>query len=201
MKCADFQFNMKWHIRSAITLVLHWRLAESNITVVPWVMRMDWSCWCHNYMADVVPPSTDLAFDRSDKHNSASPSAIQIKMGKRQSVLKTDVINKPEKGEWIDISDNFLLLTACMFERSTYLPTHAIHHAIYITYIQTPTCFSTHIPSSWSYHKQDVQANLLIYVLFIVISLIKTLVAKIHKMYTINKIDIRVKRDKPTGCN
>jgi len=44
--------------------------------------------------------------------------------------------------------------------------------------------------NSWSYHKQDVQANLLIYVLFTAISLIKKLVAKIHKMYTINKIEI-----------
>jgi len=50
-------------------------------------------------MADVVPPSTALAFDQHDKHNSTSPSAIQVKVGKRKSVLKTDVINQPDKGE------------------------------------------------------------------------------------------------------
>jgi len=31
-----------WHTQSMVALVLCWRLAESNITVMPSVMRMDW---------------------------------------------------------------------------------------------------------------------------------------------------------------
>jgi len=43
-----------------------------------------------------------------------------------------------------------------MAYQSAYFPTHAIYRAIYITYIQTPTRFSTQVPSSGSYHNKDV---------------------------------------------
>ena len=46
---------------------------------------------------------------------------------------------------------------------------------IYIACITTTSCFGTKVPSSGSYYNKSVRANLLIYVLFIVISLIKTL--------------------------
>jgi len=36
-----FQFNVIWHTRSMATLVVCWRLAESDVTVMPSVMFMD----------------------------------------------------------------------------------------------------------------------------------------------------------------
>jgi len=66
-----------------------------------------------------------------------------------------------------------------------YFPTYALHNSIYTTHIKTPTCFSSQVPSSGSYYNKGVQANLLIYALFVVLSLIKSVV--IHKMYKIYK--------------
>ena len=61
----------------------------------------------------------------------------------------------------------------------------------YTLHIQkTPTCFSTQVPNSRIYYNKGVQASLLIYVLFLVTSVIKTLFVKIHKMYKMCKIDI-----------
>jgi hypothetical protein len=142
-------------------------------------------------VADDVPASTALAFV-TKVTNIILHHLVQYKwqISGRQSVLKTDVINQPEKGEWIDICHNFMLLTPCMFLWPAYFPTYARNYTIYIQYIQTPTCFSTQVPSSGSYHNKAVQASLLIYVLVTGARLIKTLVAKIHKMYTIYKIDI-----------
>jgi len=36
-----FQFNVIWHRRSLVALVLHWRLAESDITVMPSAASVD----------------------------------------------------------------------------------------------------------------------------------------------------------------
>ena len=55
----------------------------------------------------------------------------------------------------------------------------------YNMHIKSPTCFGTQVTPSGSYYKK---ANLLIYVLFPVIRLIKALVVKIHKMYKIYEI-------------
>jgi hypothetical protein len=44
-----------------------------------------------------------------------------------------------------------------------------------------PTCFDTQVPSPGNYYKKCARANLLIYVLFIFIILIKTSVVKVHK--------------------
>ena len=62
------------------------------------------------------------------------------------------------------------------FHFSIYFPTiqYTIYNTIYLTHIKTPTCFGTQVPSSGSYYNQGIWTNLLIYVLFKVISLIKT---------------------------
>jgi len=59
-------------------LVLLWRLAESDVTVMPLVTHMDWLCWWYKHTNDVVLPPTALTIGSkmSDKHTSASPSTI-----------------------------------------------------------------------------------------------------------------------------
>jgi hypothetical protein len=56
----------------------------------------------------------------------------------------------------------------------------------YITHIKTPTCFGTQVSYSGSYYKKKVYEP----TCFIVISLIKTSVAKIHKMHKMYNIDV-----------
>jgi len=46
---------------------------------------------------------------------------------------------------------------------------------MYITHIKTPTCLGTEVTSSGIYSNKRVRANLLIYVLFMVISLTKNI--------------------------
>jgi hypothetical protein len=57
-------------------LVKSWRLAESDISHMYGLIS-----WICNYMADVVPPSTALAFviKMSEKCKFTSPSVIQVK--------------------------------------------------------------------------------------------------------------------------
>ena len=55
------RFSAIWHTRSLAALSC-WRLAESEITIMPSVTGMDWLCWWYNHVADVLPPSTALAF-------------------------------------------------------------------------------------------------------------------------------------------
>jgi len=43
-------------------LVLCWRLVDSEVTVMPSVMCVDWLHWWYRYAADVVPFSTASAF-------------------------------------------------------------------------------------------------------------------------------------------
>jgi len=70
-----------------------------------------------------------------------------------------------------------MLLIPCMFLQSVSFPVNAFCDTTYVTHIKTPTCFGTQVPSN-----KVVCTNLLLYVLFIVINLIKTLVVKIHKV-------------------
>jgi hypothetical protein len=52
-----FQFNVIWHTWSMATLVLCWRLATSDVTVIPSVMCMDWLNWLrwwYYHVVDVV---------------------------------------------------------------------------------------------------------------------------------------------------
>jgi len=57
---------------------------------------VDWLCWWHNYVADVVPPSTALAFvsKRGEKCKSTSPSALQVKNWQK-------TISTEDKLDWI----------------------------------------------------------------------------------------------------
>jgi hypothetical protein len=73
---------------------------------------------------------------------------------------------------------------------SIHFPTNALCDTIYVTHIQIATCFGTQVQPSGSCCNKGVGANLIIYVLFIVISLMDTPVIKIQKMYKIHKIDI-----------
>ena len=60
-------------------------------------------CWQYNYVADVVSPSTGLAFVTkiSEKHKPTSPSTIQEKNPQKTIGIKEklDVISQLEKGE------------------------------------------------------------------------------------------------------
>ena len=112
-------FNAVWHARSIATLVLYWRLAEGDITVVPLVTCMEWLRWWY-HMAGVVPPSTALAFitKMSGKHKSASLSAIQVKNWCRKISIeeKLDVISQLKKIEWIvDICCDVRFTRSCLY--------------------------------------------------------------------------------------
>jgi len=91
---------MIWHRRSVAALILLWQLAESYVTVTPWITHTDWSHWWYKQAADVVLPSTALAIGSkmSDKHT--SPNTIQVKnLWKIINVEeKLDVINQLEEG-------------------------------------------------------------------------------------------------------
>ena len=63
------------------------------------------------------------------------------------------------------------------------MPAHRHNIYIYITSIKTATCFGTQVSSSGIYCDRGLRTNLLIYVSFIIMSLIKTLVVKVHKIY------------------
>jgi hypothetical protein len=64
-----FQFNTVWHRQPMAAHVWCWRLAESGLKML--VIK---------HVADVVPPSTTLAFIKmNEKHKSPSPSVIQVK--------------------------------------------------------------------------------------------------------------------------
>ena len=100
----NFRFDVIWYRWSVAALIFCRRLAESDVTVTPLLICMNWLCW-YNYMAPVVSSSTALAFlaNMSEKHKSTSPSAIQVK--KQWKTIgtdwKLDVISQHEKGEWI----------------------------------------------------------------------------------------------------
>jgi len=72
-------------------------------------------------------------------------------------------------------------LIPCTFLQSLYFATNALRDTIYIKHTQTPTCFGTRVPFSEIDSKESVWANVLINVLFIVMSLSETLVFKIIK--------------------
>ena len=108
------------HRQSLATLLLFLRLAESDATVMPSIMCIDWLHWWYNHGADVVPPSTVLAFDSrmGKKLKSTSPSAIQVKNQWKTVGIeeKLDVISQLQNGERIvHICQNvsFAHITVC----------------------------------------------------------------------------------------
>jgi hypothetical protein len=86
-------------MRSVVVLALCWRLAESDITLTPWI----------DYISDIitwdqVPSYIALDFlTKSDKPKSTSPSEIQVKNWQTtiSTEEKLDVISQFEKGEQI----------------------------------------------------------------------------------------------------
>ena len=103
-------FTTIWHRQFVAALISCRRIAESDITVTPSVMRTDWLHWWYNHAAHVVS-STALAFlkNLSEKHKSTSPALIQVKSWWQTVGIeeKLDVISLLEKGEWIvDICHN-----------------------------------------------------------------------------------------------
>ena len=61
---------------------------------------------------------------------------------------------------------------------SIYVPTNALRDTIYIIHTENATCFDIQVPSSRSYYDKVVRANMLVYVLFIVIGLSKNQLLK-----------------------
>ena len=111
----NFRFNTIWHRQSMAALVFCRGLAESDITVMPSVMCMNWLCWWYNHAAHVDPPPTVLAslIDMSDKCKSTLPTAVQVKnQWKTISIEeKLDIMIQLEKVEWIvDIWRNVRLI-------------------------------------------------------------------------------------------
>jgi hypothetical protein len=104
MICDIFWFNVICHRWSLTTVLLIWRLVESDVTVTPSVMCVDWLCWWYNHAANVLP-STTLAFvtKMTEKCNSTSPSAIQVKNWWKtvNTEEKLNVINQLKKDEQI----------------------------------------------------------------------------------------------------
>jgi hypothetical protein len=56
--CDNFRFNAIGHSRYVVALVLCWRLAESDITVMPTNTCRDWLCWWYKHAAHVHSSST-----------------------------------------------------------------------------------------------------------------------------------------------
>jgi len=81
-----------------------------------------------------------------------------------------------------------------MFLQLTYFPKSSLRYIMYITHTTSTTCFGTKVSSSGRYYNIGVRANLLIYVLFMVISLIKTLFTKsiLHISYILCILTIHV---------
>ena len=109
--CSNFQFNTIWYWWFVASLVLCWWIAESDITVMQSVTYVNWLCWWYNHTADIVSPSSALAFvtKMSEKCISTLPSAIQVKNWQNMINIeeKLDVISWLEKDEWIvDICRN-----------------------------------------------------------------------------------------------
>lgn len=69
-----FCFNMIWLTQSVFEASRKWRHCHT-------VMCVDWLCRWHNHVADVVPPSSPLAFvtEISEGHRFTSLRAVQLK--------------------------------------------------------------------------------------------------------------------------
>jgi hypothetical protein len=98
--CSNFRFNAIWHRWSMAALILCARLANSDVTALPWVTCMDWSCWWYNHMSHLVSSSAALVFltIMSEKHISASPSAIHM----RNQCWREIRCNKPNWKQWMN---------------------------------------------------------------------------------------------------
>jgi len=84
---------------------LCWRLAESDVAVTPSVTCVDWLRWWYNHAADVVPPSTTLAFvnKMSEKRKTTTSCAVKVKI-RRKTIStedKLDVTSRLGKGDRI----------------------------------------------------------------------------------------------------
>lgn len=66
------------------------RLTESDVTVMPLVVCLEWLCWLWYCTADVVPLLIALPFvtKTSEKYKCASPGAMQVKNWWKKSLLK-----------------------------------------------------------------------------------------------------------------
>jgi hypothetical protein len=109
-----FRFNVMWHRRFLAALFFCWKLAESYVTLMRSVTRMDWLRWWYDHAADVVPPppqtTSSFVIKTSQRRKSASPSAIQVKNPRKRIRVdeKLDVIRRLEKGErtvdtWLNV--------------------------------------------------------------------------------------------------
>ena len=94
---AQFCFNVIWHTQSVFEANRTWRHCHA-------VMCVDWLCWWFSHMADVVPPSSPLAFviEMSERHTFTSPRAVQLKKWWKTvgTKKKLDVISWLAVGEW-----------------------------------------------------------------------------------------------------
>jgi hypothetical protein len=97
--CSNFQFNLIWHGQSMATLIICRRLPESDITVMPSVMCMDWLYWWYNHAVAVVSSSTVFHTNINEKRKSTSPSTIQVKNQQKtiSNEEKIDIINQFEQ--------------------------------------------------------------------------------------------------------
>jgi hypothetical protein len=99
--CDNFRFNVIWHRQSMVVLIFCRRLAGSDVTVMPSVMCTDRLRWWYKHVAHLLSFSTALAFitNMSEKHKSASSSAIQVK--NRWKTISIEITcNKPIWKRW-----------------------------------------------------------------------------------------------------
>jgi hypothetical protein len=119
MICDNFWCKAICHRRPMATLIVCWRLAESDVTVMPSFTCVIWLHWWCNQADDVVPPSTTLAFvtQMNEKPKYTSPSAVQVKNQQKTICIeeKFDVRNEVTwKSEWFgDISLDINIHTLC----------------------------------------------------------------------------------------
>ena len=103
--CDNFQFNTIWHRWSMAALIFCRRLVESDVTVTPTVICMDWLGWWYNHAVHLVSFSTALAFltNMIEKQKSTSPSTMEMKSQQKTigTEEKSNAISHLEKREWI----------------------------------------------------------------------------------------------------
>ena len=112
--CGNVQFNMIWHGWNVAALILCWRLAENNVTVMASVTCMDWLHWWYKHAACFTPPSSALVVctKMDEKYKSTSPSVMQVRNQQKtvSTKEKLDIIRQLRKGERIvDICCNVRL--------------------------------------------------------------------------------------------
>ena len=94
----NFYVNMIWQRRSVAKLNFCRRLAETDFTVMPSAMCMDWLRWCYNAAhAAFLFYSIGVSYEHEWQHKSISPSAIKVKNRWKTIGIKEklDVISWP----------------------------------------------------------------------------------------------------------